>query len=234
MKPILFLISLCVSLTSFSQTINQFNENGERHGVWKKNFENTNVLRYEGTFNNGQEEGVFKFYKNIKGKAVLTATKAFEPNTNKAKVTFFSSSGKIISEGTMREKTYIGTWKYYHSNGKQLMTLEHYNNEGRLEGERLVYYPSGVVAEKSLYKNGQLHGKSAWYNEAGTLIKMYHYNMDLLHGLAQFYDNSGNLLQEGNYRNDKKHGIWKYYENGALKEEKDFTIKSKNPYKNKD
>ena len=47
------------------------------------------------------------------------------------------------------------------------------------------------------------------------------------------YDKGGNLVLEGIYRKDKKHGIWKYYEDGKLKEEKDFTVRSKNPYKKK-
>jgi antitoxin component YwqK of YwqJK toxin-antitoxin module len=57
--------------------------------------------------------------------------------------------------------------------------------------------------------------------------------MDALHGEAKFYDKAGTLVAEGVYRNDKKHGIWKYYEGGELKEEKDFTVRSKNPYKKK-
>lgn len=234
MKQFLFLLVLLLGCMSSAQTVNKFDANGARDGVWKKNFENTDVLRYEGTFKNGKEIGVFKFYKNIKGKAVLTATREFSPNTNEAKVTFLASNGTVISEGFMRDKIYIGNWKYYHSNSMEVMTLEYYNNKGLLEGERYIYYPSGQVAEKAFYENGALQGKAVWYAENGALVKEHHYKMGDLHGSAKFYDESGNLLVEGMYRNDQKHGLWKYYENGQLIEEKDFTPKSNNPYKKTD
>ncbi|GAA4239505.1 hypothetical protein GCM10022291_34080 [Postechiella marina] len=48
---VLFLVSIC---SVSAQNINQFDAQGKRHGVWKKNFENTKVLRYEGTFNHGK------------------------------------------------------------------------------------------------------------------------------------------------------------------------------------
>ncbi|OBX23199.1 MULTISPECIES: toxin-antitoxin system YwqK family antitoxin [Bizionia] len=231
MKQILFVLALFMGFMSFAQTLNQFDANGKRDGKWKKNFEGTDVVRYEGAFQHGKEIGVFKFYKNIKGEPVLTATRAFNPNTDTAKVTFLGSTGKVISEGFMRDKTYIGEWKYYHNNGTQIMTLEHYSNKGLLEGARYVYYLSGQVAEKTLYEIGKLHGKTLGYAENGTVIKEHHYKMGNLHGEAKFYDEAGGLLVEGSYRNDQKHGIWKYYENGTLKEEKDFTPKTNNPYK---
>ncbi len=231
MKQIFFVLMLAMSFVGQAQTFNKYDADGKRDGKWKKNFEGTQVVRYEGTFQNGKEIGVFKFYKNVKGKAVLSATREFNPNKNTAKVTFLASNGNIISEGMMRDKIYIGDWKYYHSNGKQIMTLEHYNEEGLLEGTKYIYYLSGQIAEQALYKNGKLHGKTTGYAENGAIIKEHQYKMGELHGEAKFYDEAGALVVEGVYRNDQKHGIWKYYENGTLKEEKDFTPKSNNPYK---
>ena len=215
-----------------AQQFNQFDANGKRHGKWKKNFEGSTVLRYEGEFNHGKEIGQFKFYKNINGKPILTATRDFHANGT-AKVTFYASNGKVISEGLMSGRTYIGPWKYYHNNSNQLMTLEHYNTVGELHGDRIVYYPNGQIAEKTFYKKGVLDGNAIWYAENGIMIKNYMYSNGVLNGKASFYDKEGNLLVEGIYRKDKKHGIWKYYESGKLKEEKDFTVYSKNPYKNK-
>ena len=45
-----------ITLTSFQlvllsqNSVNQFDENGERHGYWSKNFEGTEEKRYEGNF----------------------------------------------------------------------------------------------------------------------------------------------------------------------------------------
>ena len=233
MKHVVLSLMLILSGTLFAQTKNQFDSNGKRHGKWEKNFEGTQVIRYQGEFSHGKEIGLFKFYKNIKGKALLTATRQFNENDDFAEVKFYTSEGRIISEGLMRGRLYIGPWKYYHNKSKQLMTLEHYNAKGILEGDKFVYYPNGQIAEQSFYKGGKLDGKALWYTEEGVLIKSYNYVLDALHGEAKFYDKAGTLVAEGVYRNDKKHGIWKYYEGGELKEEKDFTVRSKNPYKKK-
>tara|TARA_R110002096_G_scaffold147031_2_gene306460 strand:- start:14388 stop:15095 length:708 start_codon:yes stop_codon:yes gene_type:complete len=215
------------SISIFAQDINQFDANGKRHGIWKKTFDKTNVLRYEGAFLNGKEIGLFKFYKNIKNKAILTASKQFNKNNNIAEVKFYTPKGKVISEGQMDGKTYIGTWKYYQKNSEQLLILEHFDNSGNLNGERFVYYENGQIAEKQNYKEGKLDGISLWYSETGSVLKEFVYVNGELHGLSKFYNPKGMLLVEGNYKRGKKDGIWKYYENGKLKEEKDFTYKPK-------
>ena len=234
MKHILVFLFLMFPIFFLAQTINQLDDNGKRHGVWKKHFDNTNIVRYEGQFNHGKEIGLFKFYKNINKEAVLTATKQFNKTDNITEVTFFASNGKVISKGMMNGKNYIGEWTYFHKDSKEIMTLEHYNNKGQLEGESLVYYNSGQLAEKRIYKANKLQGKAIWFDESGKKMKEYNYVNGQLHGEATFYNAKGTLEIEGQYKNDRKDGVWKYYKNGELIEEKDFTRYSKNPYLKKD
>ncbi|WP_233267546.1 toxin-antitoxin system YwqK family antitoxin [Algibacter sp. L1A34] len=220
------LLSLLFFLSSImlsAQSINKFDSAGKRDGVWKKNFESTDVIRYQGTFLHGKEVGEFKFYKNINGKAVLSATKVFNKENNIAKVTFLGSKGKIISEGEMDGKTFIGTWKYYQKSNDNLLILENFNNNGELIGDRFVYYKNGEIAEKQSYLAGKLNGESFWYSENNVVLKSFVYENDEIHGPSKIYNGKGELLIEGQYKRDKKDGVWKYYENGALKEEKDFT-----------
>ncbi|WP_299888489.1 toxin-antitoxin system YwqK family antitoxin [uncultured Lacinutrix sp.] len=231
-KLIIFILAL-ISTFSFAQEINQLDANGKRHGVWKKNFKGTKVLRYEGEFNHGKELGTFKFYKNIDGKSVLTATRTFKSNSNLAEVRFYSSTKNLISEGKMRGKTYIGKWIYYHNKSKVIMSDEVYNDKGKLDGEKNTYYLSGKIAEKAKYKSGKLHGESRTFSETDKLMSMFNYNQGELHGPAKIYDTKGNIKMEGVYQKDRRHGIWKFYKNGKLEKEKDFTRRSKNPYKKK-
>ncbi|WGD34054.1 toxin-antitoxin system YwqK family antitoxin [Olleya sp. YS] len=221
----LVLLFILVTSGLVGQEVNQFDTNGLRHGKWKKNFENTNVVRYEGEFNHGKEIGTFKFYKNIDGKAVLTATKVFDKDTNEAYVTFLASTGKKISEGKMRGRNYIGKWVIYHKNADQVMTEEFYNNQGKLEGVRNVYYLSGQVAEKAHYKNGLLDGESKWFAENGNLIKSINYKADKFHGAYKTYNKDGIIATEGHYRDDVKCCVWKRYKKGELVEEKDLDKK---------
>lgn len=231
MKNFLIIIFSFITAHSFAQNINQMDDKGERHGYWKTNFEKTNEPRYEGTFEHGKEVGTFKFYKLVEGKSKLSATREFLPDSDKINVKFFSSKGKLISEGMMNDKLFIGKWVYYQNKSKGILTIENYNDKGVLEGEKIVYYENGQVAEKSIYVNGQIDGISLWYSPEGKVIKEFTYDNGQLQGVSKYYDKDGQLLAEGTYRNDKKHGIWKYYENGKLTVEKDFTTYSKNPIK---
>lgn len=220
---IFFFVGAMVS----AQNLNQFDAEGKRHGIWKKTFDDTDILRYEGTFVHGKEIGLFKFYKNINKKAVLTATKRFNEHNNRSKVTFFTSKGKVISEGHLDGKTYVGTWKYYQQRSNELLTLEHYDDLGRLHGERLVYYENGQIAEKQNYVLGKLEGVSAWYSSKNVVLKEFVYANGELHGPSKFYNPKGELISKGYYKRGKKHGVWKYYENGKLIRQKDFTYKPK-------
>jgi antitoxin component YwqK of YwqJK toxin-antitoxin module len=55
------------------------------------------------------------------------------------------------------DKLFTGEWKYYHQASKIVMTLENYKN-GKLEGLRSVYYPSGKIAEEISYLNNIKNG----------------------------------------------------------------------------
>ncbi|MEL0456784.1 toxin-antitoxin system YwqK family antitoxin [Flavobacteriaceae bacterium SZ-1-7] len=222
-----FTYSLLVFLMSvnflLAQTFNQLDSEGKRHGKWKKNYDNTDILRYEGEFSHGKEIGLFKFYKKYRNKAVLSATKLFNTYNNLVEVKFFTSTGKLVSEGQMDGRTYVGEWKYYQKYTDGLLILEHYNNKGELDGERLVYYPNGQVAEKQTYVAGKLYGESLWYSENKVLLKSYVYEDDELHGKAKFFNAQGELISEGTYKRGKKDGVWKYYEHGKLVNEENFS-----------
>jgi antitoxin component YwqK of YwqJK toxin-antitoxin module len=142
-----------------------------------------------------------------------------------------SSKGKLISEGMMNGRLFIGKWIYYHNKSDGIMSVEYYNDNGNLEGEKVVFYANGQIAETSTYKDGKLEGSSKWYSESGKLLKDYLYENDELHGMSKYYDADGIILAEGNYQKGRKHGIWNYYEAGKLKESKDHTRRSKNPKK---
>jgi len=229
-KAILIILTLILNV-AFAQDINQKDIDGKRHGIWSKNFEGTNILRYEGEFNHGQEIGTFKFYKNIDGQSVLTATRTFIPNSDLAEVKFYSSNKNLIGEGKMRGKTYVGKWLYYHNKSNIVMTEEFFNNKGELEGLKKTYYLSGQLAKQENYNSGIVVGESRWFSESGILIKIFNYKNGELHGPTKIYDSKGKIEQEGVYQKDRRHGIWKFYKNGKLFKEQDFTRRSKNPYK---
>ena len=218
----LLLLSLLLNVTFvFSQNdINQLDSQGKRHGVWKKNFEESEQIRYEGEFNHGKEIGVFKFYCEDCGTSPVM-TKSFNDNDSVAVVKYFSKKGKIISLGEMKGKVRVGSWVYYHNGTKVIMTKENYKN-GALDGAKLTYYKTHVLAEELNFKKGIKEGKNIYYSPTGVILKNLIYVNDELHGLGSYYDGEGKLILEGNYKNGKKHGIWKTYEEGKLVKEEKF------------
>ncbi|TCK68781.1 antitoxin component YwqK of YwqJK toxin-antitoxin module [Winogradskyella wandonensis] len=213
-----FLLFFTITLTSLTaqNEINSFDKDGKRHGIWKKTYPNTNQLRYEGQFVHGKEIDTFKYYKLKRKKSVLSAVKVFNSIDNKAEVTFLASNGKIISQGKMAGKDFIGRWLFYHKNSNNVMIEENYNLQGQLDGKRTVFFVRGQIAEEETYKNGLLNGISKIYAESGKLLQESLYKDDKLNGISTYYDADGNIQAKGSFKDNLKVGIWEYYKNGVL------------------
>ncbi|MCB0398639.1 MAG: toxin-antitoxin system YwqK family antitoxin [Winogradskyella sp.] len=218
-----FIFTIILTILHAQKPVNQFDKDGKRHGIWTKDYHKTDQKRYEGQFVHGKEVDTFKYYTLSNGKSVLSATKVFNLKDSLSDVKFFTSKGKVISEGQMNGKKYIGQWVFYHKDSSAKMIVEHYNDEGKLEGIRIVYYDNGLVAEEAQYKNGELDGESKWFSEGKTLLRHSIYKNGELNGKTINYDSEGKKTSEGDYTNDKKSGIWYYYESGKLKKEIDHT-----------
>ena len=170
-------------------------------------------MRYEGTFEHGKEVGAFKFYDKKGGHP--TAIKEYTKGEELFDVIFYTTEGKKVSEGKMQNRSREGKWVYYHQDGTSIMTEEMYKNNV-LEGERIVYFESGAVAQRITYVSGKENGTETHYSEKGTITKTYTHVDGKLEGPVKLYDLDGTLLREGNYKDNKKHGTWKYYKNGKL------------------
>ncbi|MBQ0735767.1 toxin-antitoxin system YwqK family antitoxin [Aquimarina celericrescens] len=218
----LFCVLGVISFSLLGQEYNTYDANGKRHGKWQKRYENSDQLRYEGTFDHGKEIGEFKFYKPSGGNTP-TAIKIFSKDSDTVQIKYFTAKGKIISKGQMINKDRIGVWTYYHNGSDKIMMTEHYKS-GKLNGEQLTYFENGQLTEKTIYVDGKRQGKRTMYSEKGVVLKEFTYENDQLHGMTKYYDTQGELIIEGNYKRDRKDGIWKYYENGKLSEQKLFPL----------
>lgn len=216
MKPVVFIFfGIILSLGTLSaQEINQMDEAGKRHGIWKKKFPKSDQLRYEGQFEHGKEVGTFKFYCEDCGPQPMVV-KEFSAKNNEAVVSYFTKKGKLVSEGKMSGKERIGEWLYYHEKSNSIMTRENYVN-GLLVGVKSTYYANGKLTEELTYEKGSREGPNNYYSPDGVLLKKLQYINDQLHGPAEYFDSNGNLTIKGQYVNGKKHGLWKYYKFGKL------------------
>ncbi|QAA80240.1 toxin-antitoxin system YwqK family antitoxin [Aequorivita sp. H23M31] len=212
---------ICFPITAFSQKeINQVDEDGRPHGIWKKHYEGTQQLRYEGKFEHGKEVGEFKFYcEDCRDKPAVI--KIYDPKTELAEVTFLSRNGSIISKGEMKDRDRVGEWITYHENSTVPMIRETFL-DGKLKGKRTVYYPNGKITEDSNFVDGVITGENIFYSPNGNVIKRLEYQNGLLQGPVNYYDEHGNLIIEGSYEQNNKHGLWKYYKDGKVVLEESF------------
>ena len=219
-KHLIFLI-LTLSITVICKgQINQKDENGQRHGDWKVNFEGTSKPKFEGKFDHGKEVGEFKFYK--KGfYDHPTAIMNFEKHKDSVQVTYYTQAGKPISQGMMLEKKREGQWVYFHQDSDSIMMTEDYKNN-HLHGFQKTYFTNGELAEKTEYQNGEKHGESLIYASNGQVTKQLNFKNGQLNGPAVYYHADGEKIMEGSYSQGKKEGEWRFYENGELKETEDY------------
>lgn len=227
MKKILFLVVLSTSLFA-QEKINQYNEKGQRHGLWKGTYKKTNKPRYEGAFKNGKEIGLFTFFDNT-SKGNIIATKNFDTNTNSCYITFYEETGKKVSEGNTVDKKNEGLWKFYHRKSNQLMMIENYK-DGKLNGEKKVFYNDGKIAEIATYKNNLLEGLYTKIGSNEKILEELHYKNGKLHGEVKYYDVKGHLLYKGKYRNGIRVGYWKTYNDGDFVKKEKVTSYTRNVF----
>ena len=221
-KGICVLVFLNVFCLHAQTDFNKLDEKGKKHGLWKGFFEESKRPRYEGTFVHGKETGIFNFYDDTKAKSVI-ATREFNPKDNSAYTIFYDQDKNKVSEGKVVNKLFEGQWKYYHQASKVIMTIENYTN-GKLEGLRTVFYPSGKIAEEISYKNNLKDGIYKKYTEKGIVLEESFFKNNDYNGLAIFKDTDGNVVSKGQFVNGKKAGIWQFFEKGKKVKDVNMSI----------
>ena len=219
-KHKIFLILTClISGVCISQK-NVLDEQGRRHGHWKVDFEGTNKTKFEGTYEHGKQTGSFVFFK--KGfYDHPSAIMDFKEDQDSVEVTYYTQTGKPISQGKMIDRKREGKWLYFHQDSDSIMMSENYRND-QLNGEQITYFKSGKIAEKTEYSNGQKNGESIIYAANGKVTKELQFKNGKLDGPAKYYNSEGDLIMEGSYAAGKKTGQWKYYSDGKLESEETY------------
>lgn len=206
---------------AFSQTNNNpVDDKGKKHGVWKGIYEGSSRPRYEGTFEHGKEIGIFNFFDDTKAQTII-ATRTFNPKENSCYTIFYDQKKNIVSEGKEVNRLHEGPWKYYHKASKSIMTLEHYKN-GKLDGKKTVYYPSGKVVDEVVYKNGLREGVYKKYSESGIVMESSFFKNGEYDGEAIYKDPNDLVVAKGMFKKGKKVGMWQFFVDGKMTSEENM------------
>jgi len=227
----IFVFVLCCQAVFSQANNNPLDEKGKKHGVWKGTYEGSGRPRYEGTFEHGKEVGVFNFFDDTKAKSII-ATRTFNPDDNSCYTIFYDQKKNIVSEGKEVNKLREGQWKYYHKASKSIMILENYKN-GKLDGTRTVYYPSGKIVDEIIYKNGLKEGVYKKYSESGIVMESSFFKNGEYDGEAIYKDPNDLVVAKGMFKKGKKVGKWQFFVNGKLTSEEDMN-KPKKPQLKRD
>lgn len=220
MKYILILSFMFFSLPSEAQQLNQTDANGFRHGKWQKTYPNSSQIRYRGQFQHGREVGLFEYFDQEKNKHPYL-TRQFNDSNRVAIVTYYlPENGAVVSRGKMIDTLKTGLWVYFHKNTKDTLMIENYR-EGKLQGEKKIFFPNGKLTELSLFQNGLQQGLTRTYDEVGSLLAEIEYKDGKMNGSARYYE-SGKLTVKGQYKNDKRTGTWEFYKDDVLVQTKQF------------
>ena len=214
---LLFSLFFFGTIATKAQKINKLTKDNKRTGIWKKYYTNKRI-RYEGTFIDGKEVGVFKYY-DITSSKHPTIIKEFSKKTDSSKVSYFNLDGKLRTKGVMIGKKRVGKWIYFFPN--QNFFSEEYYVDGKLEGKLINYYNNGKVLEITEYSNGMKNGFSKKFSDQGVLIEEVNYSSDILNGKGNYYDLNGDLKEEGLYSKGKRVGVWEFYIGGKKVSKKD-------------
>ncbi len=219
-KNILFFAFLNFVSLQAQSDCNKLDQNGKKHGFWKGQHQESKRPRYEGNFEHGKELGVFNYFDDTKAQSII-ATRTFNATDNSVYTIFYDQNHNVVSEGKVVNKLFEGTWKYYHQNSKEIMTLENYR-DGKLEGLRSVFFLNSKIAEETIYKKGIRDGVYKKYTEKGIVLESATYKNGEYNGVSIYKDPDGNIVAKGNFNNGVKVGIWQFFENGKLVSEDNF------------
>jgi antitoxin component YwqK of YwqJK toxin-antitoxin module len=209
-----FLIICCCQNILGQDNVNQLDQKGKKHGLWKGVYEESKRPRYEGTFEHGTETGTFTYFDDTKAGSVI-ATRTFSENGTVAYNIIYDQKKNIVSEGKLVNRLNEGEWKYYHEASKDLMATENYS-KGKLSGIRKVFYKNHNIAEETTYLNGKKNGPYKKYTEKGVVLEESNYKNDQYDGMATYRDPDNNIIATGPYVDGLKKGLWKFYVNGKL------------------
>ncbi|MBI3233745.1 MAG: hypothetical protein HYZ42_06835, partial [Bacteroidetes bacterium] len=125
MKTVLhILICYFTTLHAFGQsdTINQLDSNGKKHGFWRTYYPDSTTIKLEGEYVSGVPCGNYKRYY---------------PN------------GKIKETGSYRDKHYYGEQRYYYENA-QLERVSFYNDTGEKTDTTWYFHSNGKLHSKEI------------------------------------------------------------------------------------
>ena len=140
-----------------------------------------------------------------------------------------------------KENIKTGKWTLWTENGNVIQE-EHYLN-GKLNGEKNIYYTTGSLHIKGEYVDNKPDGRHLEYDEQNRIFIEYNYSNGVLDGICNAYNDgilwreclykNGEILSEKEYKNGKINVLRLLDDTGKLVDVQQYDTSGKSTYKNK-
>lgn len=197
------------------ERFNRYNKSGQREGLWKEFFPESDFILKDGIWSNGKKNGLFQFYDK---KGIVIRTELYE---NDVLITDDGGKGNLtfkvdtLSDGLIARGGYSGNKK------QGIFHVE------RSTGERVTnqVFQQGVkVAEGLLDADGMRQGIWTEFFFTGEIKAKGEYQDNERVGAWLYFDKQGNTELQGNYWKGKPDGEWLwYYEPNKLHRREHFS-----------
>ena len=184
------------------ERFNRLDKTGQREGLWKEFYPETESILKDGIWSAGKKNGLFQYYDR---KGIVNRTETYE---NDVLVTDNGEAGNLkfkeeeLPDGTILRGGYAGAEK------QGVFHVE------RKSGERVInqVYQQGIkVAEGLLDDEGMRQGKWKEYYLTGELKAEGEYQENLRVGEWKYYNGYGNIEQTGKYWKGLPNEEWIWY-----------------------
>jgi antitoxin component YwqK of YwqJK toxin-antitoxin module len=189
-------------------SINQYDQQGRKHGVWVKTYPN-GQKKYRGRFEHGEPAGTFKRY--FPGGKTMAVMNHSHPRGVYARL--FNKKGQKRAEGLYIKQKKDSTWVFYNNRGQVIMREQYH--KGKRHGQSVKFFANGDTSHITSWQDGVRHGVYKQFFPNGRLKLRASYQKGQLEGPFTIYFPEGFKEIVGSYKNNLRHGKWVYFNNAA-------------------
>jgi len=202
-----FLLSLLLT-SSFVFSQNVIDSNGKKQGSWSKKHPKSKALQYEGQFKDDKPVGVFKYYYPSKSRQAVII---HDLNSDRSFAVFYHETGVILSKGAYRNLKKDSIWLNYAPSGR-ISSSETFKADVLNGTKLIYYLLEDLnikslhIMSSSNYADGKLKGEKIEYFESGLIMSKGNYVNNIKNGVWDVNHPNGNLMNQERYKNGELHG----------------------------
>ncbi len=180
-QPLVLLFGLFfLASSSFAQgNHNVKDQNGLKQGLWiiygadrpGQGFPNEGIVE-EGNYKDDRKIGVWIKY-HLDGKTPRLKANYVDGRPN-GLFQKFSDKGVLLKDGSFVNKHHVGPLKIYDREGN-IQQEKKFNDDGKIEGREVFYFPDGTIEYELNYDNGVKVGQAVRYYPNGDIKKIINY-----------------------------------------------------------